>query len=338
MDLVALGWNDRWEALAADGPPDTLPGRVVRHDGSAVLVASATGVDSVPLRPNLPPVAVGDWVLVAGQYLADVLPRSSLLQRRDPTRGGAQVMAANVDVVGIVCGVDRRVNAGRIQRMVVQVWDSDATPIIVLTKADLLANTRDAEEIAAGVAGGAEVFVVSVTEDRGLDEIRAAVADRTVAFIGESGAGKSTLVNALAGREIALTGAVREHDAKGRHTTTARELHVLAGNVRLIDTPGMREMGLWTDVETVDEVFDDIVELSELCKFRDCTHDNEPGCAVRAAVEDGRLPLDHLESWQSLRKEAAGAELRADPYARHQAERRFGKITREAQRLKRPID
>lgn len=338
MDLVALGWNDRWEALAAEGTPDALPGRVVRHDGSAVLVASAAGVDSVPVRPNLPPVAVGDWVLVSGQYLADVLPRSSLLQRRDPTRGGAQVMAANVDVVGIVCGVDRRVNAARIQRMVVQVWDSGATPIIVLTKSDLLPNTREAETIAAGVAGGAEVFVVSVTEDYRLDEIRAAVADRTVAFIGESGAGKSTLVNRLAGREVALTGAVREHDAKGRHTTTARELHVLAGNVRLIDTPGMREMGLWTDVETVDEVFDDIVELAEACKFRDCAHSNEPGCAVRAAVEDGRLPIAHLGSWQALRKEAEGAELRADPYARHQAERQFGKIARDAQKLNRPND
>jgi ribosome biogenesis GTPase len=162
------------------------------------------------------------------------------------------------------------------------------------------------------------------------------VAGLTVAFVGESGAGKSTLVNALAGVDLAATGAVRGADNKGRHTTTARELHVLPDDVRLIDTPGIREMGLWTDVETVDDVFDDIVVLAEQCRFRDCGHDAEPGCAVRAALEQGRLPAERFESWEALRREAAAAELRADPYARHQAARRFGKIAREAQRMKRP--
>ena len=265
-------------------------------------------------------------------------PRVSLLQRRNPTRGGAQVIAANVDVVGIVCGLDRRVNTGRIQRMVIQVWDAGATPLIVLTKTDLMDDTTDAEAIAASAAPGVDVLVISASTGEGIDAVRAMVADRTVAFVGESGAGKSTLVNTLARSEIALTGAVREGDAKGRHTTTSRELHVLEGDVQLVDTPGIREMGLWTDVNTVDEVFDDVSELAELCKFRDCSHTNEPGCAVQAAVARGELPAERLDDWEALRREAASAELRANPHARHQAEKQFGKIAREAQKLKRPND
>lgn len=338
MDLVALGWSERWEAAAANRPPGTEPARVVRHDGSAVLVAGEAGIESVPLRPALPPLAVGDWLLVGGGSIAEVLPRASLLQRRNPTGGGAQVIAANVDVVGIVCGLDRRVNTGRIQRMVIQVWDAGATPLIVLTKTDLMDDTTDAEAIAAGAAPGVDVLVISASTGEGIDDVRAAVGGRTVAFVGESGAGKSTLVNTLARSEIAETGEVREGDAKGRHTTTARELHVLEGDVQLVDTPGIREMGLWTDVNTVDEVFDDVSELAELCKFRDCSHTNEPGCAVQEAVARGELPAERIEDWEALRREAASAELRADPHARHLAEKKFGKIAREAQRLKRPND
>ena len=220
--------------------------------------------------------------------------------------------------------------------MVIQVWDAGATPIVVLTKRDLLADTSEAEAIACGAAPGVEVFVISSETGEGLDAVRDAVAGFTVAFVGESGAGKSTLVNALAGDEVAAIGAVRAGDHKGRHTTTARELHVLPGDVRLVDTPGIREMGLWADVETVDEVFDDIGALAEQCRFRDCGHEAEPGCAVRAALGSGQLPAARFGSWDALRREAAATELRADPHARHQAERRFGKIAREAQRMKRP--
>jgi ribosome biogenesis GTPase len=336
LTLRALGWNDRWAALAAEHADGSRPGRVMRHDGSAVLVGGDDGVESLPLRRSLPPLAVGDWLLVGDDTIADVLERASLLQRRDPTTGGAQLIAANLDLVGIVCGLDRPVRAGRIQRMAIQVWDSGATPMVVLTKTDLLSDATGAEEVAAAAAPGVEVLVISSETGEGLDAVRDAVAGLTVAFVGESGAGKSTLVNALAGRDLAATAAVRGGDHKGRHTTTARELHVLPGDVRLIDTPGIREMGLWTDVDTVDEVFDDIGDLAEQCRFRDCGHDTEPGCAVRAALEAGRLPAERFASWESLRREAAAAELRADPYARHQAERRFGKIAREAQRMKRP--
>jgi ribosome biogenesis GTPase len=334
LTLQALGWDSDWAALVADRADGTRPVRVMRHDGTAVLVGGEDGVESVPLRRSLPPLAVGDWLLVGDGVIVELLERASLLQRRDPTGGGAQLIAANLDLVGIVCGLDRQVRAGRIRRMVVQVWDAGAIPMVVLTKTDLFADSTEAEQIAAAAAPGVDVIVISSETGEGIDTVRAAVAGRSVAFVGESGAGKSTLVNALAGDEIAATGAVRGRDNKGRHTTTARELHVLPGDVRLIDTPGMREMGLWTDVDTVDEVFDDIGELAEQCRFRDCQHEAEPGCAVRAALRTGRLSADRFESWEVLRREAAAAELRADPPARHQADRRFGKVAREAQREK----
>ena len=336
ITLHALGWNDRWSALAAEWSQEMHPARVVRHDGTAVLVGGDDGVESLALRRSLPPLAVGDWVLVRDHVITDVLDRASLLQRRDPTSGGAQLIAANLEVVGIVCGLDRPVSAGRIQRTVIQIWDAGATPMVVLTKSDLVTDATEAEEMATTAAPGVDVLVVSCETDEGLDAVREAVVGRTVAFVGESGAGKSTLVNALAGGPVALTGAVRGGDHKGRHTTTARELHVLPDDIRLIDTPGIREMGLWTDVDTVDGVFDDIGELAEQCRFRDCGHDAEPGCAVLAALETGRLPAERFESWDALRREAAAAELRADPYAHHRAARQWGKIAREAQRMKRP--
>jgi ribosome biogenesis GTPase len=337
--LAALGWDDHWAALAAAGPPDTLPGRVIRHDSVAVQAATADGTVTRPIRPALPPLAVGDWLLVDDDAIVDVLPRTSLLQRRDPTRGGAQLIAANVDLVVIVCGLDRPVKAGRIQRFVVQVFDSGAIPAVVLTKADLVDDPLDAVAAVERAAPGVDVIVCSVRTAVGLSTLRAAVRDRTVAFVGESGAGKSTLVNTLAGTELAATSMVRKGDSKGRHTTTSRELHVLPGHCCLVDTPGLREIGVFTDVDTVDDAFGDVaIELDEECRFRDCTHTSEPGCAVLAAIERGDLDGDRYAAWQALRAEAEAAELRGDPVARRQAEKRFSRMAREAQRLARGGD
>lgn len=343
--LVELGWNDRWTALAAAAvdeaggdPAGVEPVRVVRHDGSAVVVAGADGTATRPIRSSLPPLAVGDWLLVDHESIVEVLPRTSLMQRRDPTRGGAQLMAANVDRVGVVCGLDRPVKAGRIQRFVVQVYDAGALPMVVLTKSDLVdaGAVAEAVDLVERASPGCDVQVCSVRSEHGLDALRDFVADRTVAFVGESGAGKSTLVNALAGREIAATSAVRKGDSKGRHTTTARELHVLPGHCCLVDTPGLREIGVFTDVDTVDDVYADVTDLVDDCRFNDCTHLSEPGCAVLGAIEDGALDRSRYESWLDLRAEAEAAELRADPAARHAAERKFGRLVKEAQRLKRP--
>jgi ribosome biogenesis GTPase / thiamine phosphate phosphatase len=188
LTLRALGWDDRWAALAA-AHSDARPARVMRHDGTAVLTGGDDGIKALALRRSLPPLAVGDWLVVRDDTIVDVLERASVLQRRDPTGGGAQLIAANLDVVGIVCGLDRPVSTGRIRRMVIQIWDSGATPVVVLTKSDLPMEVREARELAASAAPGVEVLVISSVTGEGLEAVREAVAGRTVSFVGESGAG-----------------------------------------------------------------------------------------------------------------------------------------------------
>jgi ribosome biogenesis GTPase len=277
-------------------------------------------------------LAVGDWVIVDDEAVQDLLPRRGLLQRRDPSTGFEQLIAANVDVVGIVSGLDRPISRGRIERFVTLAYDAGAVPIVVLSKSDLLASTADAVGAAAQAAPGVDVFCVSAWAGSGIEELRARLAGNTVAFVGESGSGKSALVNVFAGHEVAATGEVRAGDHKGRHTTTARHLHLVPEKCCLIDTPGLREVGLWTDTGTVDVVFDDIANLAAGCRFGDCGHSSEPACAVRNAVEEGALSAERFASWEQLRREAAAAELRADPHGRHQADRQFGRMVRQAKR------
>ncbi len=334
--LGQLGWGNREEAnFDRSAFADSEPARVLRHNGTRILVGVDRGERDVPVRPALPPIAVGDWVVLDGERIEDLLPRYSLLQRRDPSTGYGQPIVANVDVVGIVCGLDRGVNTGRIERFVTQVWDAGAVPLVVLTKTDLVGDVTEHLEPAEQAAPGVDIAPVAAELGHGVEDLASLLVDKTVAFVGESGAGKSTLLNVLAGDAIAATTSVRGGDAKGRHTTTARTLHVLAGGYRIIDTPGLREVGLWTEAETVDAVFDDITELAIGCRFNDCRHDTEPGCAVLSAAAGGDLNPDRLESWRRLRREAEVAELRADTHARHQFERHFGRIAREAQRMKR---
>jgi ribosome biogenesis GTPase len=345
--LTALGWNDRWLALHTTaveerGGAPARPGRVVRHDGVAVLVAGEGATESLPVLASVDPVpVVGDWVEVdeATGAVVAVLDRTSLLRRQDPDGATVQPLVANLDALLIVCGLDRPVKTGRIQRSAALAWDAGATPVVVLTKADLV-DEVEADTAAEGVRAanpGIDVLVTSASDEQGLDEVRELTAGRTIVLLGESGAGKSTLTNALVGDDVVATGEVRKGDAKGRHTTTRRELHVLPSGGVLIDTPGIRSVGLWVDPEAVAATFDDVEELGEGCRFRDCAHETEPGCAVRAAVEAGELAPERYEAWLALRKEAESAALRADAHAQHQADRRFGRMAREAKRLK-PTD
>jgi ribosome biogenesis GTPase / thiamine phosphate phosphatase len=207
----------------------------------------------------------------------------------------------------------------------VQAWESNATPLIVLTKSDLIADLE--AEVAAFVeaAPTTECVAVSSVHGHGIDQLRARLVDRTAVMLGESGAGKSTLANALVGSDVAETGHVRSTDAKGRHTTTHRELFPLPSGGVLIDTPGIRALGLWASSDAIDHAFTDITDLEHACRFRDCSHDSEPGCAVIAAVEANELSRSRLDSWRELRREAASTELRADNYARRKAEREMGR-------------
>jgi ribosome biogenesis GTPase len=205
--------------------------------------------------------------------------------------------------------------------------------LIVLTKADLEDPAAALADLATQVVG-VEVMTASSVTGEGIDELLDRLAGRTAVMLGESGAGKSSLLNALTEGDE-LVGEVREGDAKGRHTTTWRQLVDLPGGGSLIDTPGVRSLGLWTDAETVQASFTDIADLAEHCRFRDCSHDAEPGCAVRAAVEDGRLPEERFEQYQSLVREAAALERRSDPTAQKRFGKQFGKIAREANEARR---
>lgn len=295
-------------------------------------IAVATDRDgTLPMTVGEPVVpAVGDRVVLDGER-ALVMPRTSELVRDTVGKTSlVQVIAANVDIVVVVEHLEPEPALGRLERMVTIAWRADATPLIVLTKSDLVDDTDHWVSEARSVAPGVQVVAVSATTGEGLDELEASLGDaRTLVLVGPSGAGKSTLVNTLAGREAMLTGEVRG-DGRGMHTTTHRELVRLPGGRWLIDTPGVRSVGLVATEESVAATFSDIEELAQGCRFRDCLHVREPGCAVVAAVEAGELPERRLESWHSLRREAAHQAMRAD--ARLAAAK-----TREAKTLSRTI-
>jgi ribosome biogenesis GTPase / thiamine phosphate phosphatase len=228
----------------------------------------------------------------------------------------------------LVCGLDRPVRSGRIQRGEALAWDAGATPVLVLTKADA---TTELDGVLATVDEGhpgLEVHVTSVVTGGGITALAERLAGATSVFLGESGAGKSSLVNSLMGSDVAATGEVREGDSKGRHTTTSRQLFTLAGGGVLIDTPGIREVGLAGDEDSVDAAFVDIDELAEQCRFNDCAHEGEPGCAVAAAVEAGELAADRLAAFLTLRREAAAAARRADEAAKRTQERQGSRSLR----------
>lgn len=326
--LPALGWSDRWAARAASAAeelraPSSTPGRVIRHDGALVTVATAEGLDAVPVLASIDPQpVVGDWVLVADGAVRATLERSSLLRRRDTTRDTEQPIVANVDIVFIVCGLDRPLSAGRVQRATALAVDAGAQPIIVLTKSDTVDDPGAVVALMEERNPGVDVLLTSSRAGEGLDELRRRAVGHTVVMIGESGAGKSRLTNALCEDEVALVGDVREGDSKGRHTTSHREIHLLATGGILVDTPGIRSVGLWTDTEAVDAAFDDVEELASDCRFSDCAHQGEPGCAVQAAIERGELDPARLSAWRSLTDESEQAARRQEEKAWRQGEGR----------------
>ena len=331
--LEPYGWTDRWSALLAEHP-ECQPARVLRHDGSSLLLATVDGPRPTPLSRRLEPApTVGDWIACHEQHPVAVLPRSSLLRRRAAGQDAEQALAANVDLVLLVCGLDRPVKAGRINRGATLAWDAGAVPVVVLTKAVLGSDVDGIVDDLRADCPGIDILVTSALEGEGLDALRDLAVGRTVTMLGESGAGKSSLVNALLGEGVTATGDVRG-DGKGRHTTTSRELHVLPAGGVLIDTPGTREVGLWVDPGAVDATFADVDWLASGCRFGDCRHDREPGCAVVEAVAAGGLAADRLDAWRALRREAESAELRANPHELRKRNKQFGRLVKEANKHK----
>jgi ribosome biogenesis GTPase len=312
VDLAALGWDEGWEAEWRDLGAPGLPGRVTRLDRGWSTLLPGTVLEGPRRVRNLgADVAVGDWVIPSTERVDHVLPRRSAFVRRasfEGARAESDTLAANIDVVFITHALGTQPNRRRLERELVLAFDSGAEPAIVLTKADLVADPEPARHEVLGVAPGVPVLVASGRSGLGIDALRAmAMGRRTLAFLGASGVGKSTLINAMVGDEVQETRAVRS-DRRGRHTTVAAELLALPGGGWLIDTPGMRAVSLWLSGDGLERAFADVFELMEHCRFRDCKHDQEPGCAVRAAIEDGTLEPERWANLERLIAEEAAIE------------------------------
>jgi ribosome biogenesis GTPase len=310
-----LGWNDvlqlSWEAIGSPGEP----GRVARIDrGWSTVMRHADDSEPLRVRNLFVDVAVGDWVVPSsdGERIEHIVPRTSAFTRRASFEGDrfeADTLAANIDVVFLVHALGTPPKQRRLERELVLAFDSGAEPVVLLTKADLVDDSAPAQQELAEVALGVPVLVTSGRDGTGLGQVRAyAAGNRTLAFLGASGVGKSTLVNALLDAEVMDTGEVREADHRGRHTTVAAQLLRLRGEGWLIDTPGVRAVSLWLSGHGIERAFADVFELMDHCRFRDCKHDREPGCAVWAAIEAGELDPARLRSLERLVAEEQALE------------------------------
>lgn len=318
--LVRLGWDAGFAAAFLPlGAGGLRPGRVGRLDRGLATVELGDG--QVRAAMGREPVAVGDWVGVGGDppAIGAVLERRAALVRE--AAGDAtleQVLAANVDTVFITVSLETEPNLRRLERSLALAWSSGAIPVVVLTKADRCADVDAAVGEVEGVAVGVDVVATSSVTGAGLAALAPWVGRRadgtapTVVVIGASGAGKSTLVNALAGEQVMATQSVRAADGKGRHTTAHRQLVPLPSGALLLDTPGLRGLGLWATAEAVDATFADLEELAEQCRFGDCGHGDEPGCAVTGAIAAGTLAPERLASWRKLRNELVLLAARRD--------------------------
>ena len=299
--------------------------RVDRTEVDALIPDELFRLVRVTPRAHDLSLVVGDWISIVeddGHWRIDErLPRRTTIERAAASgRSESQVMAANVDVVFVAMPVVPEPKLALVERLVALAWDGGATPVVVVTKADLSADRDAIVADLAEAAPGVDVVSVSVVSDDGLDALSPYLGDgQTVCVLGRSGAGKSSLVNALMGTEVLATAETRR-DGKGRHTTTHRELHVLPSGAVIVDTPGLRGAGLWVTGDALERTFSDIEGLMGDCRFNDCAHEQEPGCAVLEAVADGRLPHRRLESWHKLQREARWLAMRSD--ARLQAEAR----------------
>ena len=300
FDLAMLGWTAE---LADQMPAGLEPARVAVQHRGVFVVYGASGERRVP---SIPDVAVGDWVGLHGDGIAATMPRRSAITRN--AAGGRterQVLAANIDVAFLVNALGADLEPRRLERYLVAVWQSGATPVVALTKSDLHADASEQALAVEEAVVGVPVHLVSGVTGEGCAELRSYLQPGvTGVLLGSSGVGKSTLANRFLGEERLRTQAVRADDEAGRHTTSHRELVLLPGGGLLIDTPGLREVQLWADDDGALELaFADIDELSQACRFTDCAHVREPGCAVLEAVDDGRLSLDRVRSWRSLQRE-----------------------------------
>jgi ribosome biogenesis GTPase len=327
MDLTTLGWNQHWQDLFTDhAAAGFAPARVVTEDKHYYTVVSDQGPHLAQIvgrllhlrADNAQLPKVGDWVAIRRPEKTDrvsieaVLPRKSTLDRKIAGRAGSgQVLAANIDVALVVQALDETLNLRRIERFLVMVHEGGSRPVVILNKTDLCDDIEARLAEVQAVAGHHLVLAVSARTGRALPRLRELLVPGTTAVVlGTSGVGKSTLINRIYGERVQPTIPVREWDSKGRHTTTARELILLPAGGLIIDTPGLREFHLWLADGGLDDAFPDIAEIATRCRFRDCRHHSEGGCAVQQAVTDGSLPKARIESYQKLQTELDGVAER----------------------------
>ena len=309
--------------------------RVWLDDGEYLCTLAGKLTFEAVGREDLP--AVGDWVAVKASpgemrgIIKGILPRKSKFSRKAAGQvTEEQIVAANVDTVFIVNSLNDDLNLRRIERYLLLAWESGSNPVIILSKADLVTDLQAKLNEVSSVALGVPVIAVSVLEGTGTEELQAYLEPgKTIALIGSSGVGKSSLVNYFTGFEKQHVQEIRESDDKGKHTTTHREMVLLPGGAILIDTPGMREIQLWTSEEGITESFADIEEYADACKFRDCSHKNEPGCAVVSAIQEGLLEESRLASYKKLQKELAYIDRKLDKKAQADEKRHWKNISKE---------
>lgn len=350
--LQQLGWNEHFAAaFESHGRAGLEVGRVAIEHRSAYVVhteygelwAEASGAlrHHAALQEELP--CVGDWVALEARpdehkaTIHAVLPRKTRFSRKVAGfTTQEQVLASNIDIVFLVTALDTDLNVRRLERYLTMAWASGATPVVVLSKADLCPDVSAAQaEIEAG-AVGVPIHVISDVTGEGFDELRDHLSgNRTVAVLGSSGVGKSTLINHLAGEQRQTVREIRD-DGKGRHTTTRRELIVLPRGGILIDTPGIRELQLWDDADGLDETFGDVASLARSCRFRDCRHEGEPGCAVLEALQTGSLTTERYDSFKKLERELHHLHLKQDQRAAADEKRKRKAITKSHRRSYRP--
>lgn len=342
MNLRLLGWDDFFETnFAAYKNNGLSPARVARRDRTSWLLYAEHGEFSGELsgrfRREIINTAgwpsVGDWVAISTADPASpaiihaVLPRRTCLSRKAANSGGMpdsggrtneQVLAVNIDTAFLVSGLDFDFNIRRLERYLATAYDCGARPVVVLNKIDLCEDVEAVVAEVAAVAMGVDILAVSAAEGTGMEQIdRYVEGNQTIVLLGSSGVGKSTIINRLIGSEALKTAPVSESDSRGRHTTTWREMVPLPSGGVLIDTPGMRELQTWLNEDGLKLTFDDIAALAENCRFRDCSHRGEPGCAVEAAVETGELDAGRLASYRKLEKEMRSLEERRSGKAAH---------------------
>lgn len=336
LQLAALGWDSRYaEKFMAIAPPGSVAARVLAdygasylvHDGATVLRAIARHVDPT----------VGDWVVLDDGDIRGIVERRTVFSRRAAgNENRQQVLAANVDVAFVVAaGTD--VNLRRIERYLTLAWQSGAMPVVLLTKADVVDSIESVRDELAAVSAGTPVIVTSSLSGEGVESVALELRpSRTGVLLGPSGSGKSTLINTMLGTELLKTREIDERSGEGRHATSHRQLVQLPQGGMIIDTPGLREAQLWQGADALEHLFEDIEELALQCRFSDCAHDTEPGCAIKAALADGSLDPDRLQSYRKLLRELRSIEVRSSARLQIEERKKWKQITMAARTRARP--